>query len=64
MASRPYPIRLTDEQRERLNSVATAIDLPAADTLRKALDLGLPVLLRRLTRSRTRATQTGAATPQ
>lgn len=50
MPSTPYPIRLSDEQKERIKTAAAAVALPFPETIRKAIDFGLPVLVDRLTK--------------
>lgn len=50
-ASTPYPVRLSEEQRKRIKVVADRVELSFPDTMRKAIDLGLPVLEQRLTDS-------------
>lgn len=40
----PYPVRLTSAQRKEVTRTAIAVNLPDADTVRHALELGLPAL--------------------
>lgn len=46
----PYPIRLSQDQRGRIKDTSIAVDLSFAESVRKAIDFGLPVLKERLAR--------------
>lgn len=50
MASTPHSLRLSDEQKEKIRVAAAVVGLPFPDTIRKAIDFGLPVLVERLTK--------------
>lgn len=50
MASTPYPVRLGDERKKAIKAAADATQLPFSETVRKAIDFGLPVLVDRLTK--------------
>lgn len=63
MERRPYPIRLGDEQRADISAVADAVNMKFADTIRKAIEFGLPIVRKRLTDSRTRETQRAGSKP-
>ncbi len=48
MASIPYSLRLSDEQKDRIEVVAKKLALPLPDVMRLAIDIGLPELVKRL----------------
>jgi hypothetical protein len=47
MPSNAYPLRISDEQKARIREVAQKVELPFPETMRKAIDFGLPELLKR-----------------
>ena len=50
MASTPYPVRLGEEREKKVKEAAAAVALPFPETIRKAIDFGLPILVDRLTK--------------
>ena len=48
MASTPYSLRLSDEQKARIELAATQLALTPPDVMRMAINFGLPILLKRL----------------
>ncbi len=61
MASTPYSLRLSDEQKARIEETATQLALTPPDVMRMAINFGLPILRRRL---QIRAARTADAKPQ
>jgi len=50
--TRPYQLRFSDEgQRKRIRDAAKDVKLSFPDTLRQAIDYGLPVLRKKLSKS-------------
>ncbi len=48
--TQPYPVRLTDDQRKDIKEAAEKIGLSFPETMRKAIDFGLPELVKILGR--------------
>ncbi len=48
MANAPTPFRQSPEQRKAVKEAARIVGLSCAETMRKAIDFGLPVLVKRL----------------
>ena len=52
----PYPLRLPGELRRRIQTNARRISLSQADLMRQSMELGMPLLLERLSKPADRVT--------
>lgn len=60
----PFAVRLTKIQKKNIMETSREVGLSFPDTLRKAIDFGLPVLKMKLSSEQTPASPTVAETPQ
>lgn len=47
----PYPLRLSDEQREEIKKTALLVSLPFPETMRLAIKFGLPIVEEKMKKS-------------
>lgn len=52
MTNKPYPCRIGNKRFEKIETVSQAIDLSFPETLRRAVDEGLPIVKRKFAKKK------------